>query len=531
MSSGYASRLSEYKDKGVCGLPEIFDSNRALNNKMKKLVQLIREAKRVVVITGAGISTSAGIPDFRGPSELENFADAQPTICHRAITKLVQEQLIHYVITQNVDGLHRRSGLSRNHHACVHGCVFTEKCQTCKAEYFRDSDVGGMSFQPTGRTCDLCGQDGQLCDTLLDWEDALPEHDFERATIECTDSVVLCLGTSLRIEPVGSLPELAQAYIICNLQKTPMDDGAALVLRAPVDQVMDQLVCQLGFSHWKQEPPPPIERIWKPPVETTAEPTTEPTQEPIISSGVDNNDKTATEPGVDNNDKTGAEAETAKVDKKTTAPEPSNNTGPCTGSNPTTTNNENTTTIKEADEQTQNTPAKTKESLTETVCGKEKDPITATATKQQEEQHHQSTEDTSTCRDLVHAPPDPMGIKISTRSSMSMDNIQRNNTGATYEDSIIIPSTNTTPERNANKTEEKTPLPTDDPKSNNNNSGPDPKTVVQNNSLVSSACSSLPASNAAPSVTTTPGKNAKKTEKAPPPPENANVVDLIKAGA
>jgi hypothetical protein len=62
MSSGYASRLSEYKDKGVCGLPEIFDSPRALTLKIKRLVELLNQASHVVVITGAGISTSAGIP-------------------------------------------------------------------------------------------------------------------------------------------------------------------------------------------------------------------------------------------------------------------------------------------------------------------------------------------------------------------------------------------------------------------------------------------------------------------------------------
>jgi hypothetical protein len=132
-----------------------------------------------------------------------------------------------------------------------------------------------MSFQPTGRTCTIC--QGTLRDTLLDWEDALPESDFERAQDECETpgTLVLCLGTSLRIEPVGSLPESAERFVIVNLQKTPLDEGAALVIRGPVDEVMDQLVVQwAGLPHWKQEPPPSIERIWTPKATTITTTTT-----------------------------------------------------------------------------------------------------------------------------------------------------------------------------------------------------------------------------------------------------------------
>jgi len=67
MSQSYAARLSEYKNKGVCGLPENQESHRVTNIKIKKLAKLLVEAKNVVIITGAGISTGAGIPDFRGP--------------------------------------------------------------------------------------------------------------------------------------------------------------------------------------------------------------------------------------------------------------------------------------------------------------------------------------------------------------------------------------------------------------------------------------------------------------------------------
>jgi mono-ADP-ribosyltransferase sirtuin 6 len=195
-----------------------------------------------------------------------DFAKAQPTLTHKALTRLAIDGKLKYLITQNVDGLHRRAGLMRNVHCSLHGCAFTEKCQNsdCQAEFFRDFDVGGMSFQPTGRRCTLCGE--KLLDTLLDWEDALPEADFERAEAECDKAdLVICLGTSLRIEPVGSLPLRARKFIIVNLQVTPKDEHAALIIKAPVDLVMEHLMSYLGFDdNWKYTAAP-VERVWTSP--------------------------------------------------------------------------------------------------------------------------------------------------------------------------------------------------------------------------------------------------------------------------
>jgi len=105
-----------------------------------------------------------------------------------------------------------------------------------------------------------------LHDTLLDWEDALPEDDFERATLECEKAdLVLCLGTSLRIEPAGSLPTLAKKFVIVNLQETPYDREANLIIRGRVDDVMDNLMGQLGHADWDDGEPPKIERVWRQP--------------------------------------------------------------------------------------------------------------------------------------------------------------------------------------------------------------------------------------------------------------------------
>lgn len=181
-----------------------------------------------------------------------DFSAAKPTLTHKAITKLVEMGHVQFCITQNVDGLHRRSGLSRAKHAVLHGCVFTETCEDCHMEHFRDIDVGGMSFQKTGRKCELCK--GDLRDTLLDWEDELPDEDYKRAVEECeTADMVICLGTSLRIQPAGSLPTLANKFAIVNLQETPYDSEACLIIRARVDEVMQKLMENLGYPEWDKD--------------------------------------------------------------------------------------------------------------------------------------------------------------------------------------------------------------------------------------------------------------------------------------
>mmetsp|Transcript_6096 Transcript_6096/g.7888 ORF Transcript_6096/g.7888 Transcript_6096/m.7888 type:complete len:153 (-) Transcript_6096:909-1367(-) len=136
------------------------------------LVNLISKAPHVVVHTGAGISTSAGIPDFRGengvwtrhlkgevlPLSERCWNNAQPTFSHRAITSLVETGYIQCVVTQNIDGLHRRGKVPHECLAELHGNIFQEKCLSCGIVLTRSFDCGGVGFKPTGRTC-KCGGD------------------------------------------------------------------------------------------------------------------------------------------------------------------------------------------------------------------------------------------------------------------------------------------------------------------------------------------------------------------------------------
>ena len=260
----YAERLSDYPDKGICGLPESYDTSRSFRLKVNQLAKLIRNSKHTVIITGAGISTDAGIPDFRGPKGIwtlehsgkrkdcnassvsskaqKSFLEAKPTTSHYILTELHKQGLFRYLVTQNVDGLHLRADFPREWLAEIHGNLFMEKCcnPNCEKEFFRDFDVGGVGLKPTGRNCSFCNS--PLFDTVLDWESPLPEPEKTQSEEQCRGAdLIICLGTSLRIFPVGDWPLLGKNFVIVNLQATPIDDRAKLIIRERIDKVMKEL--------------------------------------------------------------------------------------------------------------------------------------------------------------------------------------------------------------------------------------------------------------------------------------------------
>ena len=126
MSLNYAAALSKYPDKGVLGLEEVCEADGKIKEKALSLASLIKDAERIVFLTGAGISTSVGIPDFRGPNgvwTLEemgltpqvniDFEKATPSFTHQAIAAIHQSGKMCYIASQNVDNLHMKSGKQR----------------------------------------------------------------------------------------------------------------------------------------------------------------------------------------------------------------------------------------------------------------------------------------------------------------------------------------------------------------------------------------------------------------------------------
>ncbi|KAM6218136.1 NAD-dependent protein deacylase sirtuin-6 isoform 2-T2 [Rhynchocyon petersi] len=245
MSVNYAAGLSPYADKGKCGLPEIFDPPEELERKVWALAQLVWESSNVVFHTGAGISTASGIPDFRGPHGVwtmeergqapkfdTTFESARPTRTHMALVQLQRVGLLHFLVSQNVDGLHVRSGFPRDKLAELHGNMFVEECVKCKTQYVRDTVVGSMGLKATGRLCTVAKARGlRAC---------------RNADLSIT------LGTSLQIRPSGNLPLATKRrggrLVIVNLQPTKHDRYADLRIHGYVDDVMVQLMKHLGLE-------------------------------------------------------------------------------------------------------------------------------------------------------------------------------------------------------------------------------------------------------------------------------------------
>ena len=131
-------------------------------------------------------------------------------------------------------------------------CTDGRATQVCGWEYLRDFDVGGISFSKTGRVCSRTGCGGALRNNLLDWEDALPEQEFQVAEDALRQSdLCICMGTSLRIRPASELPLLTVKnggkLVLVNLQKTPKDRHAHLRIQAPVDDVLKGVMAVLGL--------------------------------------------------------------------------------------------------------------------------------------------------------------------------------------------------------------------------------------------------------------------------------------------
>ena len=260
-SQGYADRLSDCDNKGELNLRSEPEHPLAVLRKAEILAERIRKSNHVVVHTGAGISTSAGINDFRGPNgvwtkerqarsrkrprsstsspKTVSFEDAVPTMTHMALTSLQKAGFIKFVVSQNVDCLHIRSGLPREALSELHGNLFGEQCEQCHREYIREYQTNIVGLRETGNICD-CGK--PLLGKALDWKDALPEPDFPLAQIHSAEADLnVVLGTSCQMDPARGLPFRGKGgkngVALVNLSRTQFDERFGLRVRADCDTV------------------------------------------------------------------------------------------------------------------------------------------------------------------------------------------------------------------------------------------------------------------------------------------------------
>ena len=250
------------------------DDLDVLKAKCLKLAEAIKKSKRLVVYTGAGTSTSANIPDYRGPNGIWTLLDqgkeiaacdlglAQPTTAHMALFMLYKQGKISHIVSQNCDGLHLRSGIPRCKISEVHGNMFIEVCKACKPvrPYVRLFDVTERTNRhrhTTMRRCYICGN--SLQDTIVHFGErgsiAWPINWNGASKAAEKADMILCLGSSLKVlrrypwlwcmdRPSNKRPPL---YIV-NLQWTPKDHAATLKINGRCDFVLAEVLKALKMK-------------------------------------------------------------------------------------------------------------------------------------------------------------------------------------------------------------------------------------------------------------------------------------------
>jgi NAD-dependent deacetylase len=248
-----------------------------LDRNLQELRSWIDAAANVVVLTGAGISTDSGIPDFRGPQgvwtknpEAEKMATIQhyladpairkrswqlklqsadhrrePNAGHRALVELGRRGKLHTLITQNVDGLHHDAGSDPDHIVEIHGTIRESMCMSCDDRGPIGSTLDRVRAGEADPTCLKCG--GILKSATISFGQGLVAEDLRRAEQAAwACDLMLAIGTTLGVYPIaGVVPVAKQAgarVLILNAEPTEMDGLADAVLRGSISEILPLLV-------------------------------------------------------------------------------------------------------------------------------------------------------------------------------------------------------------------------------------------------------------------------------------------------
>jgi NAD-dependent deacetylase len=249
-------------------------------NELIEIAGWLRDARRVVALTGAGISTESGIPDFRGPNGIwtkdpaaektatlqyymgdpevrrrawqnrlkSEMWTAQPNAAHHALVELERKGALHFLVTQNVDGLHHAAGQSDDIVVEIHGNVREAKCMSCGWRGPMADTLERVRAGEADPECVHCG--GILKSATISFGENLVPEDLDRAQLAASAATVfLALGTSLAVYPAAALPEIAlragARLVICNAEETPFDGLADAVLREQLGVVLPELAAQV----------------------------------------------------------------------------------------------------------------------------------------------------------------------------------------------------------------------------------------------------------------------------------------------
>ncbi len=240
-------------------------SDRRLEEQIETIARWIVEGEHVVGFTGAGISTDSGIPDFRGPEGVWTRRDAglpaprwrvppgqvEPNASHLSLVELQRLGKLQFLITQNTDNLHRRSGIHPELLAELHGNGQLMRCLGCDRLYTRQEvgwDAGrwGPGYRtqrpvPGQPACPACG--GRLISSVVNFGDPLPLKEFELAEQHARHcDLMLALGSSLVVTPASSLVGLAlrsgARVVLANQGETPYDQSVTLRVWTNIGEVI-----------------------------------------------------------------------------------------------------------------------------------------------------------------------------------------------------------------------------------------------------------------------------------------------------
>lgn len=232
-----------------------------------------RDAGHIVVLTGAGLSTASGIPDFRSPGgRWERFQPvplpeflaresareeywrykgetwqviraAQPNPAHVALADLARAGRLDLLVTQNVDGLHQRCGHPAARLVCIHGSDASVVCMECGRELDREAVQARWE---AGEAAPRCGCGGPLKPATISFGQGLVEADLDRALRAAAScDLFVAVGTSLVVGPINQMFSLARRAgartAILTASETPYDDEADARLRDPLERLLPQL--------------------------------------------------------------------------------------------------------------------------------------------------------------------------------------------------------------------------------------------------------------------------------------------------
>jgi NAD-dependent protein deacetylase/lipoamidase len=255
-----------------------------MDNRLETACQWIEQSRRVVALTGAGISTESGIPDFRGPQGLwtqnpkaEKLSDirfymadpevrrlawqqrvahpawqAKPNPGHLALVSLEQSGRLHALVTQNIDGLHQVAGNSPDKVVEVHGTMHEVVCMRCDWRGPMQATLARVRAGEEDPACQICG--GILKSATISFGQALVPEVIDRALRAAEQAdLLLAIGTSLNVYPVANAVPLAKSagarVVILNAEPTAMDPVADAVLRGTIGEVLPKLVKNQPHIH------------------------------------------------------------------------------------------------------------------------------------------------------------------------------------------------------------------------------------------------------------------------------------------